>query len=127
MFRFILAAAILTLTPMISEAGGGGSKQRTGSVKVSNPYGISFPAAVVTKSQYNRLEGLISVGDFEAAEALFMSFNPQVISAETDYVFLNLRPGQYYAVGDDGVDFFVSSEFAVRAGHEANASLVRLE
>jgi len=127
MFRFILAAAILSLTPMISEAGGGGSKQRSGSVRVDNPYDISIPTAIVTKTQYNRLRDLISAGRFDDAENLFLSFGPQTISADSSLVYSNLRAGQYYAVGDDGFESFASSEFTVRAGQETNVTLVRLD
>jgi len=126
MFRFILAAAILTLTPMISEAGGG-SKQRTGSVKVNNPYGFSIPTAVVTVGQYDRLENLLSTGRFEDAEALFLSFGPQEIAGNASRVFSNLRPGKYYAVGDDGFVSFASSQFTIVVGQEAEATLVMFE
>jgi hypothetical protein len=127
MFRFILAAAILTLTPMISEAGGGGGKQRSGSVKVDNPYDISVPTAIVTRAQYNRLSDLISNNRIDEAEELFLSFNPQAIASGSSLVYSNLRPGQYYAVGDDGFESFASAEFTVTAGQETVVALALLE
>jgi hypothetical protein len=128
MYRFILAAAILTLSPLCADAGGGGGKQRTGSVEVHNPFADrSISTAVVTTSQYNQLRQLIDAGNFSGAESLFISFGPQAIAGGQRRTFSNLRAGQYRAVGDDLDFFYESSQFEVRSGQRANATLARIQ